>query len=122
VGTKVAMAGIAIDTGIDIYNDIKSKAEPTKIAADAVVDVTFGAGNVAASAAVGAWAGAAASAAAGAAGGSVIPGAGTVVGAIVGLGTGFAYTFATESFKINGKSLKDAAKQLTKKVFDHIAN
>jgi len=126
VGTKVAIAGIAIDTGINIYNNIKNKAEPTKIAADAVVDVAFGAGSVAASAAAGAWAGAwagvVASTVAGAAGGSVIPGAGTVVGAIFGFGTGIAFTFATESVKVNGKSLKDAAKQLTKNIFEHIAN
>jgi gas vesicle protein len=106
VGTKVAIAGVAIDTGIDIYNDIKNKAEPTKVAADAVVDVAFGAGNVTASA----WAGAIA--------GSAFGPIGTAVGAVVG---GLGYTFFTESFEVNGKSLKDAVKQITKKAFDHIA-
>ncbi len=32
---------------------------------------------------------------------------------------GWFYTYATESIKVNGKSLKDAAKQLTKEVFDY---
>ncbi|WAM34809.1 hypothetical protein [Caldicellulosiruptor morganii] len=104
VGGKISVAGIAIDTGIDVYKDLKSKAEPSKVAADAVVDVAFGAGGMA----VGALAGAAF--------GSVFGPIGTAAGALAG---GLFYTYMTESYKVNGKSLKDAAKQLTKEVFDY---
>ncbi len=110
VAGKIAIAGIAIDTGIDVYRDIKSKAEPTKIAADAVVDVAFGAGGVATSAVAGAIAG------------SAFGPIGTAAGALIG---SLGYTFVTETNKvinINGKSPKDAAKQITKRAFDHITN
>lgn len=59
-----------------------------------------------------------ASAWAGAIAGSAFGPIGTAVGAVV---VGLGYTFFTESFEVNGKSLKDAVKQITKKAFDHIA-
>lgn len=110
VGGKLGAVSILADTGIDVYSDIKNRASATKITADAAVDVAFGAGNITASTYAGALAG------------SVIPGPGTVIGATVGFATSIFLTAATESFKYNGTSIKDASKNGLKNLLDKVVN
>ncbi|CCJ33730.1 hypothetical protein [Caloramator australicus] len=110
VGGKLGVISILADTGIDVYSDIKNKASATKITADVAVDVAFGAGNIAASAAFGAWVG------------SVAPGPGNVIGAAAGVLFGMGYTAITESFKYNGTSIKDASKNGLNNLLDKVTN
>jgi hypothetical protein len=81
--------GTGIDAGINIYNGAPSE----KIAADAVADVTYGAGGLLAAAA-GAFIGTV-----------VFPGVGSVIGAIVG---GVVYYYTMNHLEINGKTANDA--------------
>jgi hypothetical protein len=101
-GGKLGYAGIALDVGIDTYKNARlyneGKISGEKIATDAVVDIGFGAGGIAASAATGALLG------------SIVPGAGTVIGVIVGLAVGIGYTALTEGWTPNGRSIKDRTK------------
>ena len=96
---------IGLETGYNVYNNVKSGEKTEKILADATTDVAKGAGSMATSA-VGANVGATV----GSAIGSIIPGAGTAVGAIVGGFVGgavasFAYDYAVDGIKIGGKSI-----------------
>lgn len=119
-----------IGVGLDIYDDTKKnlrlfssgQIDQSKIVTDIAVDVTFGLGGIAASAAAGAATGALIGTI------SPIPIVGTVVGAAVGVVVGVGYTLLTEGAPINGKSLKDHAKdkiqsiytQTSKLIYKHI--
>jgi hypothetical protein len=78
--------------------NIEDNKGAKKVASDAVVDITFGVGGIAASATAGAIAG------------SFVPVVGTAAGAGVGLIAGIGYSLATEGFTFYGKTIKDWVK------------
>lgn len=98
MGSRIGYAAVGYDTVKDMWKNIEAGKGAKKIAGDAVVDVTFGMGGIAAAAATGAYVG------------SIVPGAGTVAGAVAGLIVGVGYSFMTEGFTFYGKTIKDRAK------------
>ena len=89
---------VALDTGLGVYENIQNNSELQQTISDAIVDIGFGLGGIAASTA------------AGSAAGSIVPGAGTAVGAVVGFVAGTAYYVTTDVITIKGKTLVDWAK------------
>jgi hypothetical protein len=102
-GGALGYAGVALNVGTGIYNNVQSGASAQKTVTDAAVDTAFGVGGIAASAAAGAAIGAAA--------GTIVPGAGNIVGAVAGLLVGVIIYVATEAVQINDKSVKDWTKE-----------
>ncbi len=97
-GKALAYAGIALNTGTNIYENYKSGASGAKIAADATTDVARGLAGMAVAtgcAKIGAAIGTA----------IPIPVVGTVVGAAAGFVIGWGVTKAAEGIKIGGKSI-----------------
>lgn len=113
--------GIFLDVVDDTYKNIelqkKGLIDSAKISTDILSDVIVGAGGIALSAA-------ATGAVTGALAGSVIPVpiVGTVVGAATGVVVGVLYTVATETIKIDGKSLKDHVKEGVYEFYNGIMN
>ncbi len=97
-GKALAYAGIALETGTNIYENYKSGASGAKIAADATTDIAKGLAGMAVAtgcAKIGAAIGTA----------IPIPVVGTVVGAAAGFVIGWGVTKAAENVKIGGKSI-----------------
>ncbi len=99
LGGALNWAGVALDTGMGIYDNIQAGTRTQKIVSDAVVDAGIGVGTI--------WA----STAAGAALGSIVPGPGNVVGAVGGFVVGGIIYLATDVIQINGKSASDWMKE-----------
>ena len=89
---------VALDTGLGVYENIQNNSELQQTISDAIVDIGFGLGGIAASTA------------AGSAAGSIVPDAGTAVGAVVGFVAGTSYYVTTDVITIKGKTLVDWAK------------
>jgi hypothetical protein len=103
----VGYVAIGIDVGYGVHINRQEGASTSKTVSDAVVDASFGIGGLLVSAASAAAATAATSAIAG----SIAPGPGNIIGAVGGFIGGFAYSLATEVWLIDGKSIKDRAKE-----------
>ena len=84
-------ASIALDTGVGIYENIQEGTCNQKIVSDAIVDIGFGIGSMALSAAAGAKIGAIA--------GSFFPGLGNIIGAVGGAVVGLGVSLVTEVFE-----------------------
>ncbi|GMQ63535.1 autotransporter outer membrane beta-barrel domain-containing protein [Vallitalea maricola] len=96
-GAKIlGVAGVGIDVGTNIYNNVKNNTDNQRIVTDAYVDTAIGVGGLLASAKVGALAGTA-----------FTPGIGTAVGFCVGIG----FAVVTDVIKINGVSIRDYLKE-----------
>ena len=110
-GIKVIpFVSVAFDSGLGIYENIQNNVKTQKIVSDAVVDVGFGLGGIAASTATGA------------AFGTVVPGAGNIAGAVVGFASGVGYYILTDVVTINGKSVVDWTKEGAGWIADQVVN
>lgn len=116
-GTKLGYSTVAFEVFSNIYENateidsngnvvLQKEINKSKVATDAIIDVGFGGGGIAASVAIGAYVG------------SVAPGFGTIIGAGAGLLVGIGYTYLTEGLEINGVSLKTGTKNIANQTFD----
>lgn len=92
----LGFAGVGLDVGTNIYNNVQNGTDGQRIATDAYVDTALGLGGLLASAKAGA-----------AVGSFFTPGIGTAVGFCVGIG----FAFITDSIKINGLSIREYLKE-----------
>jgi hypothetical protein len=107
----LVVLGILIDIGFDLADDW---GKWDRVAADVIVDIVFGiVGTAISSAVVSALSGVATGMLVGAGIGTCIPVpvVGTIVGAVIGIAVGLIFVFVTEVIKINGKPLKEWAKE-----------
>ena len=108
-GDALTVAGVVVDVGMGVVDNINNGEELEYIISDAAVDFSFSVAAVGIGMAVG----------------SVLPGAGTIVGAVAGFVVGIVvdevFDFVTEGMKIfNGKSLKESAKEAARRAVDFL--
>ena len=99
---KIGYAGVLIDAGNGIWENIEEGASFNKITSDAFIDVTISGSSIWASGIAGSWAGARV--------GSIEPGIGNIAGAVGGFIAGVIIYFATDGIKIYGKTIRDHIK------------
>ena len=97
-GAILNYAGVALDVGLGIAENIEAGTDTQRIITDAAVDAGVGVGIIAGSTAIGS------------AVGSVVPVAGNIIGAGVGFVAGVAIDWAVNTDIVGDKSLVDLAK------------
>lgn len=112
VSTGLAVAGVALDVGIGVVQNIQNKASASKIVVDASVDVLVSGGTAAGAALVSSVVGAAI---AGSTVGSVVPGLGTVIGAGVGIAVAVGSYFYFDMPQSDGTTRRDKLKESANK-------
>ena len=97
-GAILNYAGVALDVGLGIAENIEAGTDTQRIITDAAVDAGFGVGIIAGSTAIGS------------AVGSIVPVAGNIIGAGVGFLAGVAIDWAVDTDIVGDKSLVDLVK------------
>ena len=97
ITSKLGYAGVALDTGIGIYENVQDGSSWQETTSDAIIDTTISGCTLAVSIKVGSVVGTA----------IPIPVVGTILGGGAGLGIGLLINFATDSIKVNDTSFRD---------------
>ena len=108
ISTGLAVAGVALDVGIGIAQNVENKSSPSKYITDAAVDIAVSGGTAVAA---GLAASTVSSIAAGAAIGSVVPGLGTAVGAVIGIGVAIGSYILFDTKHEDGTTTRDQLKE-----------